>query len=81
MFFLLVCLFAGLLVLLVCSPVACPRAVLPALPVFLFARLLPVRAMACPRVGLPAYWDMTAGAASSGNWRSRPAKNAVEEDA
>ena len=80
-FFLGAFLYVGLfLVLLVCSPVACLRAVPP--PVFLFAR-----AMACPRafflacVGLPAYWDMTLGAASSGNWRSRPAKHAVEEDA
>ena len=44
---------------------ACPRA-------FLLARL---------SAGLPAYWGMTPGAASSGNWRSRRAKRAVEEDA
>ena len=39
---------------------ACPRA-------FLLARL---------SAGLPAYWDMTPGAASSGNWHSRWAKHA-----
>ena len=72
--FLLACLFAGLLVLLVCSPVACLRAVLPACPAC-FAFLL-VRLSA----DLPAYWDMTPGA-SSGNWHSRRAKHAVEEDA
>ena len=68
---------------------ACGLSCLPALPVFLFARLLPARAMACPRAfllarlsaGLPAYWDTAPGAASSGNWHSRPAKHAVEEDA
>ena len=83
--------YVGLiLVLLVCLPCLLPVCVLsclPALPVFLFARLLPARAMACPRAfslarlsaGLPAYWDVAPGAASSGNWHSRRAKHAVEE--
>ena len=89
---LLFCLLVCLQVFLFCSSArllpACVLSCLPALSVFLFARLLPARAMACPRAlllarlsaGLPAYWDMSPGAASSGNWHSRRAKRAVEEE-